>query len=662
MTVHGQDGAAGGGIVVAPGKVLTCAHVVSAAAGLKHGDKEPAGTQLGHVRVEFLVARGCRYGVRIAAWEPPREQEHGQWWEGDLALLELTEEGPNAEPARFREAAPDTTLWTRYGTGMPRSALRLSVYSHAAVGDWYEILPDGTGLHVREGNSGGGIWDRNSGLMAGLIVSGVPGSPRSYAIRTEAITKFLMRAGVTLLYGPKLLCNTPALYTVRETLAEALSGIIPPWQWDEWAFHIASDLGSPYHPTTPDELADVIVAHERGLPLLERVLPEHVSSQVRQELREAAESLAAVRGTRLLTPAEFQKLIAHLGQNALPELLAAANQGLRLVGFSPQDYADITTLVVALEELPTGPRMVPPLLQAVEEMAARRGWRGKKLQKWSSRKAHLFGVSDEALMQVRENARRASDSQHRPAMIRARLRRTHRVGHYLYVIRAYTGNGTLIEAWECERTPAPREEVCERLADAVRALAARGRPPHVEFTLDDEDFDVPVESWPIPVPGLGTRALGIDRPVVLRGVEMAEAWSWREERWRNRETAQGGPVVLCDEDDVEDYIARETSVACAVLSCPAGQRTALLKLCRYLGLPVALWHRSAHSDDTARAVSALIGARWADTLPDDVRQQRLSARKDNTHLGAHLALMWDEPRENTDGWAGRTPSERGNVA
>ncbi|MGW2725516.1 VMAP-C domain-containing protein [Streptomyces sp. NPDC001492] len=662
VTVYGEGQMMGGGLVVAPGRVLTCAHVVSAAAGLREAEEKPTDAQLDAVQVEFLVARGRKFGVKIAAWESPRPQEHGQWWEGDLALLDLTEDGPAAEPARFCKASAGATLWTRYGTGMPRSALRLEV-SSTAVGGWYEILPGRSDLHVHEGNSGGGLWDRDSGLMAGLVVSGVPGSPRAYAIRTETVERFLERAGIPLLYGPKLLCDGAALCTAREGLAEVLCDVVPRPQWSEWAFQIANDLKHLYHPKDPLRLADVIVAHERGIPLLERQLPGTVPAHARRALDEVVASVAAVRGARLLTPAELQKLCGLLGPDALTELLAAANQGLRLVGFSPREYGDVESLVVGLEELPAGPRMVPPLLQVVEEVAARRGPAGRQLQRWSDWMADLIGVSWEALGQVREIVSRADRRETRPPLIRVRLLRTPSAGRYRYVIRAHTGSGTLIDSWENERTLAPLEELCERIADAVRALASHGRPaPLVEFTLDDEDFDVPVDLWPISIPGYGPRALGIDRPVVLRGVEMAESWSWRDERWRNRDTEGCGPVVLFDEDDVDEHIANGTTVACAVLCCPAGRRPAMLKLCRFLGLPVVLWHRSAHGRHIGRSLQGLIGSTWPHTLPNDVRLQRLSARKD-THVGKHLALIWEEPRgDHTEGWAGRVPSGRGSAA
>jgi hypothetical protein len=94
--VHTADGGVvGGGFLVGPREVLTCAHVVARALGLRDGDPPAADAE---VRLDFpLVAPGQTVTARVVAWQPVRDDDTG-----DVACLSLLGEVPTGvRPTRL---------------------------------------------------------------------------------------------------------------------------------------------------------------------------------------------------------------------------------------------------------------------------------------------------------------------------------------------------------------------------------------------------------------------------------------------------------------------------------------------------------------------------------------------------------------------------------
>ncbi len=90
----------GGGFLVDPSHVVTCAHVVASALGRSGQDDVPAEWET--VVIEFpLVAPGVSVPAHVVAWHPVQPDDRG-----DIAVLSLAAEAPaGIVPARLTSAA-----------------------------------------------------------------------------------------------------------------------------------------------------------------------------------------------------------------------------------------------------------------------------------------------------------------------------------------------------------------------------------------------------------------------------------------------------------------------------------------------------------------------------------------------------------------------------
>ncbi|MFI9559080.1 nSTAND1 domain-containing NTPase [Nonomuraea endophytica] len=157
----------GFGLLAAPGKVLTCAHVVARAL------EEPNGLEDGRGRIIHLdfpfVAEGLTVTSRVAVWTAM-----GEDGTGDVAGLELIEDVPEGARA----------------VGMTRGG---SLHDHDILAYGYQLADAPTwvpgrivgevrsgwlqlginvltgGLRIKEGFSGTPVWDVSSGQVVGLI-------------------------------------------------------------------------------------------------------------------------------------------------------------------------------------------------------------------------------------------------------------------------------------------------------------------------------------------------------------------------------------------------------------------------------------------------------------------------------------------------------------
>ncbi len=165
VRLYGPTGTVvGAGLYVAPGALLTCAHVVTAALGLPTGTSPEAEATL---QADFpLVAPHAALTVRVADWHP----------ESDLTRLCLTSAPPAGAVSRTLLSAGD--LWGHpfRAFGFPhyhRDGVWASGRLLASTGQgWVQVEEvKQTGYFVAPGFSGAPVWDEALGGVGGILVA-----------------------------------------------------------------------------------------------------------------------------------------------------------------------------------------------------------------------------------------------------------------------------------------------------------------------------------------------------------------------------------------------------------------------------------------------------------------------------------------------------------
>ncbi|MFI0898607.1 trypsin-like peptidase domain-containing protein [Streptomyces sp. NPDC020983] len=623
---------AGAGVVVADGVVLTCAHVVNAALGRDRlAAAEPGDAELGAVALVLPAAGPGRHRPTLVRWDAPRAAARSGVWDGDLALLRLPADAPAVPPVRLGEVPFGGKAWAWYATGDGRTAV--DVHVQKTLGPWLLLDPGSAQLAVRPGYSGGPLWDSAAGALVGVMVGVEHEFRRYYAIGPAAVRTLLAGAGLAPA-GPR----SPHDAWLHARLTGAL-GALPPERHSRGAELLAWALRLPGGPPrTAHEAADAALAHPRGLPALRDAFADPAAPEAGPVERELAEAVAGASPVRLLGPDDHARLSALLAAVPLPGLLAAARAAVPYLPLYAGRVPDTAALLDQLEDRAAEPGVMPPLLQVVEETAALRADLRAGLHEWSGRVAARLRVRPGALEQVRADARARARTRARALpVLRVWLWERGRDA-FSYVIRLYDGDDRPLHTWSAEDTPRRHTDLCAELADAVRTLADQGQNAGVEFLLEHGSFGLPFDRWPIPVPEVGPRMLGTDHVVVLRGQRRPSRGPW-ERRWGSLGSAAS---VVGDAESADELLGEDLDAALVLAACAPSEIDRVLGLCRHYGVPVVLWHRQGEGD--AGALLELVGDDWRRSLREEVRRRRVKARNDERKLGAHLALLWEDPR------------------
>lgn len=510
VTVHTRDvigTGLGAGVVVADGFLITCAHVINAALDRDMlAPDEPTATEMLRVGVSLPCLGDEHHPVELVRWLAPRVAG-GQWWEGDLALLRVDLRDSAVSPVPVRET---TGRWmsTWYAHGAPRSLV--DVYVQARMGPWYILDPGHAPLEIEPGHSGAPLWDRERGCVTGLVVSTEPDRPRSYAIRASEMMQLLVAAGVPL--AVRGLSDPKRRARCRE-VADALDGL-PDRKLVRCTSRVTDALGMSWTPDTAEELVEAALSHPRGMPVLLSALTAF--EDVSRRVREAAAKLGSVR---LLTPDEYHELAELLGAAAYPEVRAAAQRAVPHLAFAEAGPQGIEALVEDLEDRASEPGLVPPLIQVVEEVAAHRGDGGDTLRDWSQNLVARLGVSPDAMAQCRWSARSRAAARTVQPVLRVWLWPQPAADVFHYDIRLYDDDtrGEPMRTWTDEDVLRDGDELCAALSEAVDDLDQYEESAGVEFLLEEGFFGLAVDRLPTHAGPLGTRAIGLDRTVVVRG-------------------------------------------------------------------------------------------------------------------------------------------------
>ncbi|MFD0773692.1 trypsin-like peptidase domain-containing protein [Streptomonospora algeriensis] len=654
-----STGICGGGVLITPEHVLTCAHVVENALGQPHGLPHPPG---GSLTVEFpLLAPNQPVECRVEdhGWFPLDGQR------GDLAVLRVASTLPKeARPAPLR--------------ARPRLQGRVQVYGHpengesgrwataTAVGpsgrggEWVQLDVSGS-LAVVEGYSGCGVIDPDSGEVIGVAVS------RDSSSDTVA---FMVPVGTVAGYwplpgpGPEAQGEDGDIRLVTDILLE-LGGIRDDAERRMYITQIRRDFAI----RMPDDdgsdrecgarsLARVCLEQAGGM----HALLEHLKrgGHTRDEL------LALERFARMWSPRpvlerqdrrELLRMLAAVDPRDLP--LARLETSMGPAGAELDGEDDLPEIARHLEARALGPDGVPPLFVYVQQVANL--LQHPNLQQWVRRVSTRQPFDPAALASAVSHAEAL---RHDPPQPFCTVELTeHGLEEDRFLVRVSAEDGAA-SGWRhlllADDRVCPLSEVPARLEEALsRGPLRRGHAlPHaVEFVLPRRLLSYPVDTWHIG--SSVSYPLGIRFEVVVRSQDRVSHESLHPQwwdRWRRVDDRLGGAQVewaTQAEASSGVLLARMmagSSGTCLVVGHDpveyADRNQDIVHIAWTIGVPIMLWCRDDRDpDEFRRAVDRLLNAGGVLGLRRHVKELRAEAMADGRpeHLGHHLTLLWDDP-------------------
>ncbi|MEV7193739.1 trypsin-like peptidase domain-containing protein [Streptomyces sp. NPDC093510] len=701
VRVLSKDGTAtaGAGVYLVGRSLLTCAHVVNAALGLRILSPGDPGDVVLDVAFPALSAVHTRR-ARLAVWIPPRAERQGPVgdgtlrWDGDLAVLELEDDPPApVGPLRWLGMAMGQQVRAWYGGGQAFSYADVRVASYE---DGVGYL-DGqlSGAAIGEGYSGGPLWSVTDRAAVGLVMGRInaPGSVfaaqhtvrRSWGRSWQSVMAELRRAGAVPDPHLSALGAEPAAgvdESVRDMMVGPLHTLLgDPAARAAHAGALATQLGlrAPADGSAPsvEELAQLLGGTERALPTLAESLAPKVADDPRG--RAELDRLLAVgrvtEAARLLSVAEHRVLLAKL------EHLAASDPGLlHRAANAALPYLDLprslqtarlapSAVPGVLRELETWhgdgspvpeetPR-VPALLRVVEYVAAETGGLAcQALQEWSRRVAARLGVHASALYERRADAERWS-RRTAPAGTRILVELDQYAkdpaGHYRCSVWRVRADGSAARAVTGTERPRTGKEIAQLVRDA--ADTTDDGVPLVAVSVPPDALELPVDEWDaagadevIPAP------LGEDFHLVLRCPKLRTrsrtGAADLKRRWRAR--AQSPPLVADHTVGGRAGLigllkTTHRDGARVYLQVSAEHRGELLPVCLVMGVPIVLWDRAdgdgraehQRGSDAGPPLAAVAAEGPVDELPERLRHFRVR-RAAHATGAARPSLVWED--------------------
>ena len=174
--VFSKTGVVGAGLVISDRRVLTCAHVVRQAMGLRPGD--PLDLSSAAVELDFpLVLAGTRYTARvIRIWPEMPPQAPSPDGIEDIAILELAQ--PVPDDVRTPALVTVTNLWNHpfsafgFPAGNTDGVWARGVLMRPIANRWIQVVDEqSAGFRVEPGFSGTPVQDEELGQVVGIVVA-----------------------------------------------------------------------------------------------------------------------------------------------------------------------------------------------------------------------------------------------------------------------------------------------------------------------------------------------------------------------------------------------------------------------------------------------------------------------------------------------------------
>ncbi|WP_431682589.1 trypsin-like peptidase domain-containing protein [Kitasatospora sp. KL5] len=408
--------------------------------------------------------------------------------------------------------------------------------------------------------------------------------------------------------------------------------------------------------TAPDvrQLATLLLEEPRSLAVLAEYLRPH-DKDAAHRLFDTGRSLGA---PGLLTPDQHDWLLdildtvfLDLGARLPPidEVARAALPMLRLPvwlrtdGYARRGFATRhAALVEHLEGYAGAPsfapsvRRVPVLLKYLEYLAAAAAageqpdevlGEAVRLRAWSEEVADQLGVSKAGLFEHRLAAEEwalGRVSAGPPARLVVRLIRHERgmrggAGSFRSLMWTDVGGTGLRQVGGHGNRPCTAEEVARRVREEVAGWGddEHDTLPTVEFFLDADDIDLPIEEWDTSLAEERARTdparpLGLEYPLVVRLAAELGTVPAKERAKELRRRHRPEPVLELHDghgrQQLFSVLKQDGDAACVVLSCadPARLRQ-LAARCLEFGVPVVMWDRSARGGPAAEPFTELLG-------------------------------------------------------
>ncbi|MBL1290845.1 trypsin-like peptidase domain-containing protein [Streptomyces sp. For3] len=689
----------GSGVYVGGRRLLTCAHVVNEALGramFTRPAPENASLQVGFP----CLPEGPALPARLVAWKPAHRagapdipvQLGEPLWGGDLAVLELAEEpGDPVAPApwQYMDRGQEVRAW--YGDGASFT------YADSNVGAVHQDhgFVDGAprGAAIGPGYSGGPLWCEKEQAAVGLVlgVMSPPDGPfraenvqrRAIVAPWQSVERFLAAQEMTAGTAPGDTGRLPPRQVapvLRHKLHKVVLSLLPDEEQRLRHTHrVLSALGLP-----GDSAADASVAALVDLVLTRPRAAAVLTDELPGRLRETALKLLSLcRGALvpgILTPLELASLLDLLDGEPGRLLEEAARDALVNTTFwdepldalrgDPDDA--VRGLVLALENYwgdsasTDTPHRVPALLTAVEYVAALTApGQRRELREWVAAVAERTGVHESVLLSRRTDAEdwaRARRSRTTPAEPRltVQLARDQSGGHRCTVwYDPGTGQDGALRLVRSDDDPRVPQEVARLVQDILlREVPAAVRvrsSPLIEFLVEPEDLDLPVDHWDDgDADGGFPSVLGVEYAVVVRCPELRTQSLKRLRAWETRSVGfpSGGFARLMPEHSEPEHVYKllhqDQKTGRLAVGCAPEHRPRLQVVCLAHGIPVVLWDRN----DSPRRIdqlTALMLNGHPRSLPERVRAHRARTLGGSGEDTVAPVLVWDD--------ASRTPPE-----